>query len=37
MRAVYFKNGEVELRDIPQPQDEGIRVHVRERRTGRGL
>jgi len=29
MRAVYFKNGEVELRDIPQYQDEGIRVHVR--------
>jgi threonine dehydrogenase-like Zn-dependent dehydrogenase len=29
MRAVYFKNGEVELRDIPQPQDEGLRVHVR--------
>jgi L-iditol 2-dehydrogenase len=29
MRAVYFKNGEVELRDIPQPQDEGVRVRVR--------
>jgi len=29
MRAVYFKDGEVELRDIPQAPDEGIRVHVR--------
>ncbi|MCX6000285.1 MAG: zinc-binding dehydrogenase [Chloroflexi bacterium] len=29
MRAVYFKNGELELRDIPRVPDEGIRVHVR--------
>lgn len=29
MRAVYFKNGEVELQDIPEPSGEGVRVHVR--------
>lgn len=29
MRAVYFNNGEAELREIPETSDEGIRVHVR--------
>jgi len=29
MRAVYFKSGEVELREIQEPSDEGVRVHVR--------
>jgi threonine dehydrogenase-like Zn-dependent dehydrogenase len=29
MRAVYFKDGEVELREVPEPSGEGVRVHVR--------
>lgn len=29
MRAVYFNDGEVELRKIPETPDEGVRVHVR--------
>lgn len=29
MRAVYFKDGEVELREIHETHDEGVRVHVR--------
>ena len=29
MRAVYFKDGEVELREIHETTDEGVRVHVR--------
>jgi threonine dehydrogenase-like Zn-dependent dehydrogenase len=29
MRAVYFKDGEVQLREVPEPSDEGVRVHVR--------
>jgi threonine dehydrogenase-like Zn-dependent dehydrogenase len=29
MRAVYFKDGEVELRDDPEPSEEGVRVRVR--------
>ena len=29
MRAVYFKDGEVELREIQNPSDEGVKVHVR--------
>jgi threonine dehydrogenase-like Zn-dependent dehydrogenase len=29
MRAVYFKDGEVELREVPEPFGEGVRVHVR--------
>jgi threonine dehydrogenase-like Zn-dependent dehydrogenase len=29
MRAVYFKDGEVELRETPEPSGEGVRVHVR--------
>jgi threonine dehydrogenase-like Zn-dependent dehydrogenase len=28
MRAVYFKDGEVELREVPEPSDEGVRVQV---------
>jgi threonine dehydrogenase-like Zn-dependent dehydrogenase len=29
MRAVYFKDGEVELREVEQTGDEGVRVNVR--------
>lgn len=29
MRAVYFEDGEVELREVPQPSEVGVRVHVR--------
>jgi threonine dehydrogenase-like Zn-dependent dehydrogenase len=29
MRAVYFRDGEVELREVPEPSGEGVRVHVR--------
>lgn len=29
MRAVYFKDGEVELREVQQTADEGVRVRVR--------
>jgi threonine dehydrogenase-like Zn-dependent dehydrogenase len=29
MRAVYFKDGEVELREVPEPSGEGVRVRVR--------
>ncbi|MCX5991080.1 MAG: alcohol dehydrogenase catalytic domain-containing protein [Chloroflexi bacterium] len=29
MRAVYFKDGEVELREVREPSDEGVRVIVR--------
>ena len=29
MRAVYFKDGEVELREVPGASGEGVRVHVR--------
>lgn len=29
MRAIYFKDGEVELREVPEPSGEGVRVHVR--------
>lgn len=29
MRAVYFKDGEVELREVPEPFGEGVRVRVR--------
>jgi threonine dehydrogenase-like Zn-dependent dehydrogenase len=29
MRAVYFKDGEAELREIQETSDEGVRVHVR--------
>jgi len=29
MRAAYFRDGEVELREIHDPSDEGVRVHVR--------
>jgi threonine dehydrogenase-like Zn-dependent dehydrogenase len=29
MRAVYYKDGEVELREVPEPSGEGVRVRVR--------
>ena len=29
MRAAYFKDGEVELREVPEPSSEGVRVRVR--------
>ena len=29
MRAVYFEDGEVELREVPKPSGEGVRVRVR--------
>jgi threonine dehydrogenase-like Zn-dependent dehydrogenase len=29
MRAVYFKDGDVELREVPEPSGEGVRVRVR--------
>jgi len=29
MRAVYFKDGEVELREVPGASGEGVRVRVR--------
>jgi threonine dehydrogenase-like Zn-dependent dehydrogenase len=29
MRAVYFRDGEVELREVLESSDEGVRVHVR--------
>jgi len=29
MRAVYFKDGEVDLREVPKPSGEGVRVRVR--------
>lgn len=29
MRAVYFKDGEVEMREVPEPSGEGVRVRVR--------
>ena len=29
MRAVFFDNGEVELREVGEPSEEGVRVHVR--------
>lgn len=29
MRAVYFKDGEIDLREVPGPSGEGVRVHVR--------
>jgi threonine dehydrogenase-like Zn-dependent dehydrogenase len=29
MRAVYFKVGEVDLREVPEPSGEGVRVHMR--------
>ena len=29
MRAVYLDEGKVELRDVPEPSDQGKKVHVK--------